>query len=115
MERTPAKRVNSGSLYRLPSSKNEDPTFDKEQLEEIHNYYRRLEAVIADCLRNGEFRLAWKIIGAEERVTHSSRMHAEQAGLACIRGLEVALDRIGFTAKQKRSKTAWRIHFFLSH
>jgi hypothetical protein len=115
MERTPAKHVGFGSLYPLPKSKNEDPTFEKEQLAEIRNYYRRLEALIVDCLRNGEFRLAWKIIGVEERMTHSSRMHAEQAGLACIGGLGVALDRIGFAVKQNRSKTAWRIHFFVTH
>jgi hypothetical protein len=115
MERTPAKHVDSGSLYPLPQSKNEDPTFDKEQLAETRNYYRRLEALIVDCLRNGEFRLAWKIIRAEERMTYPSRMHAEQAGLACLRGLEVALYKIGFAAKQNRSKTAWRIHFFGSH
>ena len=115
MERTPAKHVDSGALYPLPQSKNEDPTFEKEQLAETRNYYRRLEALIVDCLRNGEFRLAWKIIRAEEGTTYSSRMHAEQAGLACIRSLEGALDRIGFAVKQNRSKTPWRIHFFVTH
>jgi hypothetical protein len=97
MHRTSAKHLKpTNPFYRLAESEPEDPSFEKEELAEIHNYYRRLEALILDCLRTGEFRLAWSIICAEERTTHSSRMHTEQAGLACIRGLEAAVDGVGF-------------------
>ena len=78
-------------------------------------YYDRLEALIRDCLENDEFRLALGIIKAEGRMTHSSRKYAEQAGLACIRGLAVAFDGVGFAVRQNRSKTAWRIRFFMTH
>ena len=44
---------------------------------------------------------------------HSSRKYAEQAGLACIRGLNVAFDGVRFFVKQNRRKTAWRIQFFV--
>jgi hypothetical protein len=87
----------------------------REQVDKIGDYYNRLEAVIRECLENDEFRLARGIIKAEGRMTHSSRKYAEQAGLACIRGLGVAFDRVGFVVKQNRSKTAWRIRFFVTH
>ena len=79
--------------------------FKRDEVNKLREYYDRLEALIRDCLENDEFRLAWGIIKAESRVTHSSRDYAEQAGLACIRGLAVAFDGIGFAVKQNRSKT----------
>jgi hypothetical protein len=87
----------------------------REHVDKIGDYYNRLEAVIRECLENDEFRLASGIIKAEGRMMHSSRKYAEQAGLACIRGLGVAFDGVGFVVKQNRSKTAWRIRFFMTH
>ncbi|HEY5705195.1 MAG TPA: hypothetical protein VIS96_06450 [Terrimicrobiaceae bacterium] len=84
----------------------------KEEVEKLREYYQRLEALIRDCLENDEFRLAWSIVKAEGRITYSSRKYAEQAGLACIRGLGVVFDGVGFVVRQNRSKTAWRIRFF---
>ena len=86
--------------------------FKRDEIHKLREYYDRLEVLIRDCLENDEFRLAWGIIKAEGRVTHSSRDYAEQAGLACIRGLAVAFDGVGFAVKQNRSKTAWQIRFF---
>jgi hypothetical protein len=88
--------------------------FKRDEVNKLREYYDRLEALIRDCLENDEFRLAWGIMKAEGRMTHSSRKNAEQAGLACIRGLAVAFDGVGFAVKQNRSKTAWRIRFFLA-
>ena len=87
----------------------------REAIEKSGDYYNRLEIVIRDCLEKDEFRLAWRIIKAEGRIMHSSRIYAEQAGIACIRGLGVAFDGVGFAVKQKRSKTAWRVQFFVTH
>jgi hypothetical protein len=87
----------------------------REEVDKLRQYYDRLEVLIRDCLENDEFRLAWGIIKAEGRMTHSSRKHAEQAGLACIRGLGVAFDGVGFAARQNRNKTGWRIRFFVIH
>jgi hypothetical protein len=87
----------------------------REEVDKLRDYYDRLEALIRDCLENDEFRLALGIIKAEGRMTHSSRKYAEQAGLACIRGLAVAFDGVGFAVRQNRSKTAWRIRFFMTH
>ena len=64
----------------------------RENVDKVREYYDRLEALVRDCLENDEFRLAWGIIRAETRITHSSREYAEQAGVACIRGLGVASD-----------------------
>ena len=87
----------------------------REEVDKIGDYYNRLEVVIRECLENDEFRLAWGIIKAEGRMMHPSRKYAEQAGLACIRGLGVAFDGVGFVVKQNLSKTAWRIRFFVTH
>ena len=84
-------------------------------LEKSDDYYDRLETVIRDCLENDEIRLAAGIIKAEARAMYSSRKSAEQAGLACIRGLGVAFDGVGFVVKLNRNKTAWRIRFFATH
>src|SRR5258705_13200327 len=86
----------------------------REEVDKLRQYYDRLEVLIRDCLENDEFRLAWGIIKAEGRMTHSSRKQAEQAGVACIRGLGVAFDRVGFAARQNRNKTGGRIRFFLT-
>ena len=86
----------------------------REELDKIRDYYKRLEVLIRDCLENDEFRLAWGLIKAEGRMMHPSRRNAEQAGLACIRGLGVAFDGVGFVVKQNRMKTAWRIRFFVA-
>jgi hypothetical protein len=85
-----------------------------EKVDKVSEYYSRLEALIRDCLENDEFRLAWSIIRAEARITHSSRKYAEQAGIACIRGLGVAFERVGFAVKQNRNKSGWRICFFVA-
>jgi hypothetical protein len=87
----------------------------REEVDKIGDYYIRLEVLIRKCVENDEFRLAWRIIKTEGRITHSSRKYAEQAGLACIRGLGMAFDGLGFVVKQNRSKTAWRIRFFVTH
>jgi hypothetical protein len=86
----------------------------REELDKIRDYYKRLEVLIQDCLENEEFRLAWGIIKAEGQMTHSTRKCAEQAGLACIRGLGVAFDGVGFAIWQNRRKTGWRIQFFVT-
>ncbi len=86
----------------------------RENVDKVREYYDRLEALVRDCLENDEFRLAWGIIRAETRITHSSRKYAEQAGMACIRGLGVAFDRVGFAARQNRNKRGWRIRFFIA-
>jgi hypothetical protein len=86
----------------------------REELDKIRDYYKRLEALIRDCLENDEFRLAWGIIKSEGRMMHSSRKNAEQAGLACIRGLGVAFDGVGFVVRQNRRKTCWRVQFFVT-
>jgi hypothetical protein len=86
----------------------------REEGDKLRQYYDRLEVLIRDCLENDEFRLAWGIIKAEGRITHSSRKYAELAGLACIRGLGVALDGVGFAVKQARSNAGWRIQFFVT-
>ncbi|MFZ0710913.1 MAG: hypothetical protein WAM53_12800 [Terrimicrobiaceae bacterium] len=87
----------------------------RKQADKFRDYYARLEALIRDCLENDEIRLAAGIIKAEARAIYSSRKSAEQAGLACIRGLGVAFDGVGFVVKLNRSKTAWRIRFFATH
>jgi hypothetical protein len=86
----------------------------RQEVDKVREYYDRLEALIRDCLENDEFRLAWGIIRGEGRITHSSRKYAEQAGLACIRGLGVAFDKVGFAVRQNRNKTGWRIRFFVA-
>jgi hypothetical protein len=85
----------------------------REEVDKLLEYYHRLEDVIRECLENDEFRLAWGIVKAEGRMTHSSRKYAEQAGLACIRGLGVAFDGVGFAVRQNRNKTGWRLRFFV--
>ena len=85
------------------------------QVDKFREYYARLEVLIRDCLENDEIRLASGIIKAEARAMHTSRKSAEQAGLACIRGLGVAFEGVGFVVKQNRNKTAWRIRFFATH
>jgi len=82
--------------------------------DKLAEYYHRLEVLIRECLENDEPRLAWEIIKAEGRHTHSSRRCAEKAGLACIRGLGVALDGVGFVARQNRERTGWRIRFTMA-
>jgi hypothetical protein len=86
----------------------------REEGDKLRQYYDRLEVLIRDCLENDEFRLAWGIIKAEGRITHSSRKYAELAGLACIRGLGVAFDGVGFVVRQARGKSGWRIRFFVA-
>jgi hypothetical protein len=86
----------------------------RENVDKVREYYDRLEALVRDCLENDEFRLAWGVIRAETRITHSSRKYAEQAGVACIRGLGVAFDGIGFAARQNKNKRGWRIRFFIA-
>ena len=83
-------------------------------LEKSDDYYDRLETVIRDCLEYHEFRLALRILKAEGRIVHPTRKYAEQAGLACIRGLGAALDGVGFCVRQRRTTTAWRIQFFVT-
>jgi len=85
------------------------------QVDKFCDYYARLEVLIRDCLENDEIRLASGIIRTEARAMHASRKSAEQAGLACIRGLGVAVEGVGFAVKQNRNKTAWRIRFFAAH
>jgi hypothetical protein len=84
------------------------------QVDKFREYYHRLEVLIRDCLENDEVRLASGIITAEARTMHASRKSAEQAGMACIRGLGVAFDGVGFAVKQNRNKAAWRIWFFVT-
>jgi hypothetical protein len=86
----------------------------RDNVDKVREYYDRLEALVRDCLENDEFRLAWGIIRAETRITHSSRMYAEEAGLACIRGLGVAFDSVGFAVRHSRNKRGWRIRFFVA-
>jgi hypothetical protein len=85
-----------------------------EEVDKLRQHYDRLEVLIRDCLENDEFRLAWGIIKAEGRMTHSRRKYAELAGLACIRGLGVAFDGVGFAVRETRSKAGWRIRFFVT-
>ena len=72
----------------------------RENEDKVREYYDRLEALVRNCLENDEFRLALSILRAETRITHSSRKYAEQAGVACIRGLGVAFDGVGFAARR---------------
>ena len=86
----------------------------RENEDKVREYYDRLEALVRNCLENDEFRLALSILRAETCITHSSRKYAEQAGVACIRGLGVAFDGVGFAARQNRNKRGWRIRFFIA-
>jgi hypothetical protein len=86
----------------------------RKEVDNLRQYYNRLEVLIQDCLENEEFRMAWGIIRAEARITHPSRKFAELAGLACIRGLGAAFDGVGFAVRQARSKAGWRIRFFVT-
>jgi hypothetical protein len=112
MHRTTTNQQPAKLSYRTAESECEESAFGQEELAEIEDYYRRLHVVIIDCIRNDEFRLAWKIIAGEERMTHSTRTHAEQAGLAWLCALKAKFDAMGFIVKQNQTKTAWRIRFF---
>ena len=98
-------------------TENEDPPIEEKikrltSLPSITTLW--LEVLIRECLENDEPRLAWEIIKAEGRHTHANRRCAEKAGLACIRGLGVALDGVGFVARQNRERTGWRIRFTMA-
>lgn len=90
----------------------EDPPQQRKKAKRSGDRYKRLEVVLRECLQTDQLRLVRDIIREEGRM-HSSRKYAEQAGLACIRGLNVAFDGVRFVAKQNRRKTAWRIQSFV--